>query len=202
MTRKAVKLKAARGRPVEAGVELIDQLRDGDPHLLHRVTLTDGHGPVVQGVEVDRHAEGRADLVLAAVAAPDVAAGLVVLDPEAGLAQEVEHLAGGRDQLLLLGQRHHGDLHRRDVLVQPQHDSGLALHLVLVVGVEQASDQDPVHAHRRLDDPGKVALVGFRVEVGEVLAGVLLVRAEVEIGAARDALQLAPAEGKRVLDIR
>src|SRR5215468_8464649 len=44
---------------------------DGDPVLAHRVALPHRHRLVVQGIEVDRDAERRADLVLAAVAAAD-----------------------------------------------------------------------------------------------------------------------------------
>src|SRR5229473_8361206 len=63
-------------------LEPIRELGNRDTLLLRGVSLADRHRPVVQGVEVDRHAEGGADLVLAPVAPADVAASLVVLDPE------------------------------------------------------------------------------------------------------------------------
>src|SRR3954451_9213463 len=47
--------------------------------LRHRVALADRHGVVLEGLEVDRDAERRADLVLAAVAPPD-RLGVVELD--------------------------------------------------------------------------------------------------------------------------
>src|SRR5690606_29083068 len=47
--------------------------------LAHRVTVADRHGLVVERVEVDRDAERRADLVLAAVTAAD-RAGVVEVD--------------------------------------------------------------------------------------------------------------------------
>src|SRR5438105_14571994 len=63
-------------------LQAIEEAGDRDPLLLHGVALADGDGTVVEGVEVDRDAERGAYLVLAAVAAADVAARLVVLDPE------------------------------------------------------------------------------------------------------------------------
>src|SRR4051794_41432569 len=59
----------------EVGLDLVQR----DPLLGHRVALADRHGLVVEGVEVDGEAERGADLVLAAVAAPD-RAGVVELD--------------------------------------------------------------------------------------------------------------------------
>jgi hypothetical protein len=59
------------------GAEVVEQealhLVQADPLLGHRVPLADRHGLVVQGLEVDGHAVGRADLVLPAVAAADLA---------------------------------------------------------------------------------------------------------------------------------
>src|SRR5665647_3176839 len=63
----------------ETSGEVTLDLVEGDPLLRHRVPLADRHGLVVEGVEVDGHAERRADLVLTAVAATD-GLGLVVVD--------------------------------------------------------------------------------------------------------------------------
>ena len=68
--------------------EVLD-LIDGDTDLLHAVALADGDavvgrdavGLVADGIEVERDAVRRADLVLAAVALAD-RAGLVVVDHE------------------------------------------------------------------------------------------------------------------------
>ena len=60
--------------------------------LLHRVAVTDSDGAVVEGVEVDGDAEGRADLVLAPVAPADRLR-LVVVAHEVRR-EELEHLAG------------------------------------------------------------------------------------------------------------
>src|SRR5215211_7612085 len=54
---------------------------DGQANLLHRVAVAHGDGAVFQALEVDREAVGRADLVLAAVAAAD-GARLVIGDHE------------------------------------------------------------------------------------------------------------------------
>src|SRR5438067_2136091 len=84
---------------------------------------------------------------------------------------------------------------------KPEHDARLALDLVLVVGVHQEGERRAVGARRRLDDVGEVALAPLLVEVGEVLAAVLAVPPEIEVGAVRDALELGPAEREGVLDV-
>src|SRR5262245_31992314 len=60
-----------RGPPPGLGgrVEVLAQLADGDALLLHRVAVAHGDGAGAHRLAVDRDAEGRAGLVLAAVAA-------------------------------------------------------------------------------------------------------------------------------------
>ena len=70
--------------------------------------LADRYCLVGQGVEVDRDAEGGADLVLAAVAPADVAAGLVVLHAEPPLLRDLD--AGGSTEA---GPSTSAALHRR-----------------------------------------------------------------------------------------
>src|SRR5437588_6317683 len=77
--------EGALGRLPEALAEPVQQSLDRHPLLRHRVPLADRHLAVGERVEVDRHAEGRADLVLAAVAPADVAARLVLLHAEGAL---------------------------------------------------------------------------------------------------------------------
>src|SRR5215211_1061769 len=78
----------------------------------------------------------------------------------------------------------------------------LAADLLLGVGVHEESEHYPVRTHRGLDDVGNVALAGSLVEVGEVLAGVLLVFLQVIIGAVGDPFELRPAgEREVVLDV-
>src|SRR5664279_4837540 len=55
------------------------RLVDGDALLRHRIPIADGHGLVGRGVEVDREAERRPDLVLPAVPPADLP-GVVELD--------------------------------------------------------------------------------------------------------------------------
>ena len=64
---------------------------------------------------------------------------------------------------------------------KPEHHARLALDLLLAVGVDQEREGHPVGAGRRLDDVREVALVRGLVEVLELLAGELLVPAEVEV---------------------
>ena len=83
------------------------KLVDRDPVLAHRVAVAHRHRPIVEGVEVDRHAERRADLVLTAVAPAD-GAGVVDVDHEPG-PQQVGDLVRDRVQPLVARQRQHRD---------------------------------------------------------------------------------------------
>ena len=163
------------------------------------IPLADGDRVVLEAVEVEGDRERGADLVLAPVAAPDRLR-LVVVGGEVR-PQPVLEPAGRHRQLLLLGEGQHRHLHRGDVGVEAQHGAGLTAHGLLVVGVDQQRQHDPVHARRRLDDVGDEAPPGHRVEVAEVDPARPLVGREVEVGAVGDALQLPPAEGIEVLDV-
>ena len=97
-------------------------------------------------VEVDRHAERGADLVLAAVAAADRAGVVEVRVPP--LAQRRGHVAGLRGQVGVARQRQHRDLDRGEPGVEPQHGALLQLalgvrRLVLGVGVQQEDQHRP-----------------------------------------------------------
>ena len=75
-----------RSAAEQARREVALDLVERHPLLRHRVALAHRHGLVVERVEVDRDAERRADLVLAAVATAD-RAGVVEVDvPVAGAA--------------------------------------------------------------------------------------------------------------------
>src|SRR5262249_14497445 len=76
-----------------------------------------------------------------------------------------------------------------------------ALDLLLVVRVDEEGEQRAVHARRRLDHPGEVALPSLLVEVGQVLAARLGVAAEIEVAAVRDPLELGPTEREGGLDV-
>ena len=64
---QAGRLSAAEQASAQISLNLVDT----DPLLGHRVPLADGHGVVLQGVEVDGDAERGADLVLTPVPPPD-----------------------------------------------------------------------------------------------------------------------------------
>jgi len=96
------KLSAADQAGREVGLDLVE----GHPVLGHRVTLTHGHGMVVQGVEVDCDAERCADLVLAAIAPAD-GAGVIEVDRPvvAQLGGQVLALGSGRRCATAAGRR-------------------------------------------------------------------------------------------------
>src|SRR5918992_3260419 len=61
--------------------EVGHEVRDGEAFLSHRVAFAHGDGAILERVEIDRDAEGRADLVLTAVPTPDRAGVVVVAHP-------------------------------------------------------------------------------------------------------------------------
>ena len=56
-------------------------------------------------------------------------------------------------------------------------------------------------ADGRVTVNGEVAILGRRVDVLELLAGVLGVLGEVEVAAVRDPLELGPSDREQVLDV-
>ena len=70
-----------------------------------------------------------------------------------------------------------------------------------MVGVDHQGQHGAVHAGGRLHHVRHVALALDVVEEGQVLAGRLLMRAEIEVAPRRDPLELRPAEWKFVLDV-
>ena len=91
--------------------------------------------------------------------------------------------------------------------MQVQHGAHILLALgvhevLLVVGLAQEGQRHTVTAQRRLDDVGDVVLVGVLIEIGKILAGSLLMTAEVVIGSVCNAPQLAPVgEREGVFDV-
>ena len=94
----------------DQGLQPVPYRGEGYALLLQGVAVADGHFLVLDGVEVDRHAEGGARLVLAAVAAAD-GARIVVEDAVVAFEVVVELSGDGRDGLLL-GEREDGGLGR------------------------------------------------------------------------------------------
>src|SRR3954462_4434813 len=122
-----------------AGEEAFE-LVDGHPLLGHAVALAHGDGLIMQRVEVDGHAERRADLVLAAVAPADGARVVEVDVPV--VAQHGGDVPRLRGEVRVARQREHGDLHGREPAIEapPRPPVPAALRvrrLVLAVGVEQ-----------------------------------------------------------------
>src|SRR3954447_18954024 len=66
-----ISAKNGGGSDREPAPQLLDQAVDRHAVLRRRVALADRHGLVLQRVEVDRHAVGRADLVLPAIPLAD-----------------------------------------------------------------------------------------------------------------------------------
>ena len=175
------------------------QFADGNADLLHRVAFADGNSVVRRGLvvadgrKVDRDAVRRADLVLAAIALAD-GAGVVVVQHEVA-AQVLIDLSCGLGQLL--AQRQDRSLVRGQRRMQVQNHAHVVLRLVddlLVIRFAQERQRHAVAAERRLDDVGDIVLVRFLIEIGQILAGSLLMALEVIIGAVGNAPELAPVE--------
>src|SRR5436189_281667 len=62
---------ATRLAALEPSSQIVTHAVEGNPVLGHRVAFPDGHRLILERVEVDRHAERRADFILAAVASAD-----------------------------------------------------------------------------------------------------------------------------------
>ena len=98
-------------------------------------------------------------------------------------------------------QRQDRDLDRRELGMKVQHHALLALHLFLVVGVDEKRQRAAVGAGRRLDDEGNHLLLALLVEVFERLAAELGMLLQIEIGAVGDPFELAPTHRKQILDV-
>ena len=77
----------------------------------------------------------------------------------------------------------------------------LRVHHLLVVGLAQQGQHGAVQAVGGLHDIGDIPLPGIGVQVLHLLAAVLLVAAQVEVGAVVGAVDLPPAEGEQELDV-
>src|SRR2546428_36446 len=128
---------SARSRRSGAGKALPEsghELRDGNADLRHRVALADRHLTIVERREVHGHAERRADLVLAPVAATDRPRLVVRRHPVRP--GQIPHLARERREPLVLRERQDRDLVRRDLPAEAQDDAGAPL--VGLLGVRPA----------------------------------------------------------------
>ena len=136
------------GRPrlqAEAISHRLHEIIDRDAVLGLRVPIADGDGAVVQGVEVHRDAERRADLILPAVAAAD-ALRLVVLRGPVG-AEAGPDLLGQRIELGVAAEREHGNLEGRDAGVEFEDGAVVAFFVRLhVVGVGEEGESGTIDA--------------------------------------------------------
>jgi len=87
---------------VESSEKVRDEIDYREPHLLGRVAIADRHLIVLEALEVDGHAEGRADLVLAPVAPAD-RLGLVEFAHEMAL-KAVQDISRKSRESVLLGE--------------------------------------------------------------------------------------------------
>ena len=152
---------------------------------------------VLQGIEIEGHAVGRAHLVLPAVPFAD-ATRVVVFHRKQTLDALVqpERLPGQ-----LLGQGQHRHLHRSQAGVQRQHHALFAAHHLFPIGIGHEGQGQAVYPQCRLDDVGQILFAGLRVGISQFLAGVVLVLGQVEIAPVGDPPQFSPTEGKAVLDV-
>src|SRR5215208_3632132 len=129
-------------------LQILAQLGRFDALLTPGVAVADGDGLVFERLVVDGDAEGRADLVLARVELAD-AARVVVDGAHRGLQLRLDGLRHRDDLGLVLGQREHGDLDGRQLRVELEDDSLLALvGRALGVGVHQEGEERAVDARR------------------------------------------------------
>src|SRR2546427_3306436 len=187
-----------------SGAELLakggHEIGDRDTDLPHGIAFPDRHGLILERLEVHRDAEGRPDLVLAAIAAADRLR-LVVSGHEVR-ANLRPHLPGERGEALVLRERQDRDLVRSEVRAETQEDARALFIGLLVIRGAQDGVRRAVRTDGRLDDVRDEPLVGDVVEVLELLPGVFGMPAQVVVGPVVDPLELVPPEGKSELDVR
>src|SRR6185436_9537062 len=171
-----------------------------------RVAIADRDGLVLRGLAIDRDAERRAGLVLTTVTAADRSA--VVVEHIEVLAQIVVNLVRELRHAVLVDEREDGRLERRDRRLEFENDARFAAlrrffaaHFFFAVRVTQHYERGAIGAGRRLDDVREKPLVRLGIEVLELLARVLLMVRQIEVGPVVDPLELVPAERELVLDV-
>src|SRR5436190_2292273 len=192
----------ASPRQLEARGELVREANDRHADLLERVAVPQRDRVVGERLAVDRDSPRRPDLVLAAVAAADRAAP-VVLGADA-LPERVVDGASLLGHPLPRDEWQHRDLHGREPWMEAEHRSPPALDLIRVVRVDEKCEQGAIDARGRLDHVGHIRLARLArrlVEVFELLAGVIRVLSEVEVAAVGDSLELLPPDREPVLDV-
>src|SRR5690606_27907984 len=163
-----------------------------DAHLGHRIALANGHRLLAQRVVSDGEAPWRAGLVLAAITPTDRTA--VVVEGGPAATDVVIEPIGDLGEAVLAGERQHRSLDRRHGRVEAHHHAGLALDLLLAVGIRHHCERDAIGTRRSLDQVRDVALTDREVEAILLLDRVVLVEAEVEVGEIIHAHELLTAE--------
>src|SRR5687768_5696448 len=174
--------------------DVVGDAIQGHALLLQRVPIPDCCRIAAGRVTVDRDAERRSDLVLAAVPAPD-RAGLVIEHRERWTQLLREALSDLRHPVLL-HEREDSGLDRSERRVKSEHDAPLifSLDLLLAVAVHEQREQRAVRPDGRLDDVRHVPPIVRLVEVLELLSRELLMLREIVISAIVDTLDLLEAE--------
>ncbi|CAN4006139.1 SAM-dependent DNA methyltransferase, partial [Dysosmobacter welbionis] len=76
------------------------------------------------------------------------------------------------------------------------------IHHLFIVGFHQQGQGHPVRAQGGLHHIGDIVLVLLLIEIGQILAGVLLMLGQVVVGPVRHTPQFPPAEGEQILKVR
>src|SRR6266568_1236431 len=178
------------------------QFVDTDTDLRHVVALTYCHRSIVQSLEIDGDAVGRANLILTAITAANIRH-VVILRNHQPL-QILINIPGSGHQfffILLQGQHRHFD--RRDNRVQAQHSARLFPRRVwlFLIRVEQQVQEGAVYAARSLNNPGYIAFSGILIGIAQILVAILAVTREVPILPPVDTLPLLPAEDGLIFDV-
>ena len=179
--------------------EVVREAVDGDTHLSHRIALTHGYAAVLEGVEVDGDAVGRADFVLTTVSLADGCGRIEVASKVLGKF----HVEFFRFfvELFLQGENSHFD--GCDLMMQVEHHAGVVFSdLFFVVCVCEECEEHTIRTERRLDDVRHVLLVGDGVDITQILAACLDVLIEVIVRAVCNAPKFAPTEGEFILEVR
>ena len=187
-------------------LDILLELADGQTHLLHGVAIANGYAVVCgrvlvsNGLKIDGDAKRCANLVLTAITLTD-RAGLVIIDHKV-LGKLIVNLACLVTQLL--GKRQNSRLEGCKRRMQMQNGANVILCLVnyfLVVSVNKECKRYAVGAQRGFDNVRNVVLTGLLIEVGHILAAVLLMLTEVIIGTVGNAPKLAPSEWEQELEV-
>jgi len=107
----------------------------------------------------------------------------------------------GHNAVVLLEQRQHRDLDRRQIFIEPHDHSGLFLDRLFVIRIDEKRQSRAIHAARRLNDIRIKFFVGDLVLIHQFLAGELGVLFKIIIRAVGNTFQFRPAERKQIFHV-